>query len=151
MPARSSSRPMITPPTANPTIASVNGNVASARGTANSACTAGSDTTTDHMPTPPMVEISMVAARRNQACAESGAGEFTMCGDPGESIGRNSPTRRPPSTPNASGDGLVLAVEHPPRDPLRLNLGSAFEYVEDAGVTEQPRRRKFHGEAIAAV
>ena len=46
---------MITPPTANPTIASVNGNEASARGTANSACTAGSATTTDHIPTPPMV------------------------------------------------------------------------------------------------
>src|SRR6202040_2541682 len=63
---------MTTPPKANPTIASVNGSDASARGTANSACTGGSGTTTDHMPTPPMVEISLVAARRSQAWAEAG-------------------------------------------------------------------------------
>ena len=67
---------MTTPPTAKPTIVSVNGNEACARGTANSACTAGSATTTDHMPTPPMVETSMVAARRSHACAESGTGTF---------------------------------------------------------------------------
>jgi hypothetical protein len=48
-----------------------NGNEASARGMPNSDCTTGSATITDHMPTPPMVESSTVAARRSHACAES--------------------------------------------------------------------------------
>ena len=64
---------MTTPPSAKPSIVSVNGSDASARATPNSACTAGSATTTDHMPTPPTVETSMVAPRRSHACAESGS------------------------------------------------------------------------------
>ena len=74
IPTRSNNRPIATPPAAKPSMARVNGNVASARGMANSDCTAGSATTTDHMPTPPMVESSTVAARRSQACVESVAG-----------------------------------------------------------------------------
>ena len=67
---------MITPPSAKPSIVSVNGSVASARGTPNSACTAGNATTTDHMPTPPTVDTSMVAPRRSHACVEFGRGLF---------------------------------------------------------------------------
>ena len=81
---------MSTPPKANPTIASVNGSDACARGTANSACTGGSATTTDHMPTPPMVEISIVAARRSHACAESGCGLLAGVDAMSVSIGRHS-------------------------------------------------------------
>jgi len=49
-----------------PPNASVNGSEASARLTVNSACTAGSTTTTDQMPTPPMVPSRTEAARRIQ-------------------------------------------------------------------------------------
>ncbi len=70
---------MTTPPTANPAIVSVNGNDASARGTPNSAWTAGSATTTDHIPTPPMAEINIVATSRSHASRESGAGIFAEC------------------------------------------------------------------------
>ena len=51
-------RPISTPPNAKPIMVSVNGSDAALRSTSNSACTAGSATTTDHMPTPPMVESS---------------------------------------------------------------------------------------------
>ena len=64
---------MSTPPNAKPSIASVNGNEASARGTPNSACTAGSATTTDHIPTPPMAETRIDAPSRSQAWPELGA------------------------------------------------------------------------------
>src|SRR5215216_5404484 len=71
MPKRSASRPISTPPTAKPTVVSVYGSEASARATPNSACTAGSATTTDQMPTPPIVLSSIPAASRNQAYGDS--------------------------------------------------------------------------------
>jgi hypothetical protein len=80
---------MITPPKAKPSIVRVKGSVAAARGTPNSACTAGSATTTDHMPTPPTVDTSMVAPSRSHAWAESGAGCLMDCGFPNDSIGRH--------------------------------------------------------------
>ena len=83
---------MTTPPKANPSIAIVNGNEACARGTANSACTAGSATTTDHIPTPPMVETSIVAARRSHACRESGTGSLSEFVAADVSMRRHSPT-----------------------------------------------------------
>ena len=46
---------------------SVYGSDAPARATPNSACTAGSATTIDHMPTPPIVDSKSAAKRRNQA------------------------------------------------------------------------------------
>ncbi len=52
-------------------IVNVYGSDASARATPNSACTAGSATTTDHMPTPPIVESASVTARRIHADADS--------------------------------------------------------------------------------
>jgi hypothetical protein len=71
MPNRSLSRPMSTPPKANPTIASVNGSEASARVTPNSTWTAGSMTGTDHVPTPPMVLSTTAAPSRSQAKGDS--------------------------------------------------------------------------------
>ena len=71
MPKRSESRPISTPPHAKPSIASVNGSEASARATPNSACTAGSTTGTDHMPTVPMVPSTTATASRNQANGDS--------------------------------------------------------------------------------
>ena len=67
MPKRSDSRPITMPPTPKPIIVSVYGSDASARATPNSACTAGSATTTDHMPTPPIVDSSSATDSRNHA------------------------------------------------------------------------------------
>jgi|GEM_PF-3195787 hypothetical protein len=58
------------PPTAKPSIVRVEGSAA-ARSTPNSACTADSTTTTDHMPTHPTVPSAVAAASRRQARPES--------------------------------------------------------------------------------
>ena len=50
----------------------------------------GSATTTDHMPTPPMVEISTVAARRSHAAPESGRGLLPRFAVIGAFMGRHS-------------------------------------------------------------
>src|SRR5205823_5425881 len=71
IPNRSASRPIRMLASPNPIIVSVYGSDASARATPNSACTAGSATTTDHMPTPPMVESARLTARRIQAWEDS--------------------------------------------------------------------------------
>ena len=52
-------------------MARVKGSDASARATPNSACTAGSTTGTDHMPTLPMVPSTTAAASRHQAKGDS--------------------------------------------------------------------------------
>ena len=57
-PKRSASRPIITPPSPNPIIASVYGSEASPRATANSAWMRGKTTATVYIPEPPIV-ISM--------------------------------------------------------------------------------------------
>jgi hypothetical protein len=67
IPKQSCSRPIATPPSAKPNMESVNGSEASPRATANSACTAGSTTGIDHMPTPPTVPSPTAAASRAQA------------------------------------------------------------------------------------
>ena len=67
MPNRSCSRPITIPPNAKPSIVSVKGSEASARATPKSACTAGSTTTIDHMPTPPTVPSATDAASRSHA------------------------------------------------------------------------------------
>ena len=54
-------------PTPKPIIVSVYGSDASARATPNSACTDGSATTTDHMPTPPMVDSTRPTTSRYHA------------------------------------------------------------------------------------
>src|SRR5512144_1236352 len=54
-----------------PSIVSVYGNDAPARAAPNSACTAGSATTTDHMPTPPIVDRSSAVTRRTHAYGDS--------------------------------------------------------------------------------
>ena len=46
---------------------------------------------------------------------------------------------------------LVRPIEQPPGDDLRLDLRGALENVEDAGVAENPRHRKFERKAVAAV
>jgi hypothetical protein len=78
MPNRSDQRPSAMPAAPNPSIVSVYGSDAAARATPNSACTAGSTTTTDHMPTPPIVAIASAMARRVQDWGES-----TVAGDMG--------------------------------------------------------------------
>ena len=67
MPILSLMRPIRTPPAPKPIMVRVNGTEAAPRAIPKSAWTADSDTTTDHIPTPPMVEISMQTPRRNQA------------------------------------------------------------------------------------
>src|SRR5262245_37661120 len=71
MPNRSDRRPSMTPPHAKPNMVSVNGSAASARATPNSACTAGSTTGTDHMPTLPMVPSTTATPSRHQAKEDS--------------------------------------------------------------------------------
>ena len=66
-PRRSASRPISTPPSPKPIMVRVNGREAPPRATSNSACTDGRATTTDHMPTPPIVARTMETARRSQA------------------------------------------------------------------------------------
>ena len=70
-PKRSASRPITMPPAPKPIMVSVNGSDASPRATPKSACTAGSATTKDHMPTPPMVPIASATQSLIQACLES--------------------------------------------------------------------------------
>ena len=55
------------PPMPKPIIVSVNGSDASPRAMPKSACTAGSATTNDHMPTLPMVPSTSATASRIQA------------------------------------------------------------------------------------
>src|SRR6187455_965440 len=76
IPVRSDQRPSSMPAAPNPSIVSVYGNDAPARATPNSACTVGSATTTDHIPTPPIVDSARASARRRQDCGES-----TVAGD----------------------------------------------------------------------
>src|SRR5262245_731018 len=71
MPNRSDRRTSMTPPHAKPNMVSVNGSDASARATPNSACTAGSTTGTDHMPTLPMVPSTTATLSRHQAKGDS--------------------------------------------------------------------------------
>ena len=75
-PNRSASRPIRTPPPPKPTMVSVKASDASPRATPKSACTAGSATTKDHMPTPPMVPIASATQSLIQACLES----TSLCG-----------------------------------------------------------------------
>jgi hypothetical protein len=70
-PNRSERRPIRMPPRPKPTIVSVYGNEAAPRATSNSACTAGSTTTTDHIPAPPSVESTTAARRRTHAYGDS--------------------------------------------------------------------------------
>src|SRR6267143_1781870 len=70
-PKRSESRPIRMPPTPKPTIVSVYGSDASARETPNSACRAGSATTTPYMAAPPMVMSSSAAPSLTQAYSDS--------------------------------------------------------------------------------
>src|SRR3989475_9889442 len=70
-PKRSASRPIRMPPTPKPTIVSVYGSDASARETPNSACRAGSATTTPYMAAPPMVMSSSAAPSLTQAYSDS--------------------------------------------------------------------------------
>ena len=67
MPKRSASRPISTPPAPKPSMAKVKGSEASAREMEKSACTAGSATTTDHMPTDPTVPMASAVNSRTQA------------------------------------------------------------------------------------
>ena len=60
-----------TPPNAKPIMASVKGSEASARATPNSACTAGSTTGTDHIPTLPTAPSTTAATSRHQAKGNS--------------------------------------------------------------------------------
>src|SRR5262245_15581393 len=68
---RSASRPISAQPKAKPVNARVKGSDALARSMPNSAWTAGSATTADHMPTHPMVPSRSATARRNQAYGDS--------------------------------------------------------------------------------
>src|SRR5438034_8524078 len=70
-PKRSASRPIRMPPTPKPIIVSVYGSDASALVTPNSACTAGSATTTPYMAAPPMVISSSAAPSLTQAYSDS--------------------------------------------------------------------------------
>src|SRR5712692_9931537 len=45
----------------------------------------------------------------------------------------------------------IAAVQEPPRNHLRLDLRCALEDREDAGIAQEPRRREFEREAVAAV
>ena len=67
MPKRSESRPIAMLLTPNPIIVSVYGSDASPRATPKAVCTDGSATTTDHMPTPPIVDSSSAIESRNHA------------------------------------------------------------------------------------
>src|SRR5882724_790219 len=57
---------------------SVYGSDASARATPNSACTGGSATTTDNMPTPPIVDSSSAITSRVQAYVDSASPSGTV-------------------------------------------------------------------------
>ena len=72
MPKRSVIRPMTTPPRPKPIMVIVKASETAPRVAANSVCTTGSATTTDHMPTAPIEAISSTRPSRTQARPESG-------------------------------------------------------------------------------
>src|SRR5262249_30193308 len=79
--------PMTGPPKAKPSMARVNGSDASARAMAKSACTVGSATGNDHMPTPPIVASATAALSRTHDAVESIADRWaeiavTLAGSP---------------------------------------------------------------------
>ena len=67
MPKRSVIRPVTTPPRPKPSMVMVKASDTAPRVAANSACTTGSTTTTDHMPTLPIEPISSASASRTHA------------------------------------------------------------------------------------
>ena len=67
MPKRSVIRPMATPPRPKPSMVRVKASDTAPREVPNSACTTGSTTTTDHMPTAPIEPITSASASRTQA------------------------------------------------------------------------------------
>ena len=72
MPSRSVILPMMTPPTPKPRKIMVAASETAPRLAANSCCTTGITTTTDHIPTAPTEPISTASASRSQAWRESG-------------------------------------------------------------------------------
>ena len=72
MPKRSVSRPAATPPRPKPAIVSVKASEAPPRLAPNSFCTAGSATTTDHIPTEPIEPMIKAMPSRAHAWRESG-------------------------------------------------------------------------------
>src|SRR5258706_15321858 len=56
-----------------------------------------------------------------------------------------------PAFAGMTARGSVLIFQQSPRDDLRLNLGGAFEDVEDARVAQDAAHRIFHGKAVAPV
>jgi hypothetical protein len=67
MPRRSVILPMITPPSPKPKKIAVAASETAPRVAANSACTTGMTTTTDHMPTAPTAAISTATTSRSHA------------------------------------------------------------------------------------
>ena len=82
MPSRSVILPMMTPPRPKPKKIMVAASETAPRVAANSCCTTGITTTTDHIPTAPTEAISTASASRTQAWRESGVngGESVMAG-----------------------------------------------------------------------
>ena len=72
MPKRSVIFPVTTPPRPKPSMTKVKASEAAPRVAPNSACTTGSATTTDHMPTLPIEPITRASASRIHAWRESG-------------------------------------------------------------------------------
>ena len=72
IPKRSESFPVATPPSPKPSMAKVKASEAAPRVVSYSACTTGSTTTTDHIPTLPTEPISNAKASLIQAWRESG-------------------------------------------------------------------------------
>ena len=79
MPKRSVSLPVATPPRPKPSIARVKASEAAPRVAANSACTTGSTTTTDHIPTLPIEPITSASASRTHAWRESRRESPALC------------------------------------------------------------------------
>ena len=89
MPKRSVILPVATPPRPNPSMVSVKASDASPRVAPNSACTTGSTTTTDHMPTDPIDPIASASASRTHARRESGVKWCESLTSEGACTGRN--------------------------------------------------------------
>src|SRR5436853_5401851 len=126
MPKRSERRPMRMLPTPKLTIVTVYGSAATERPTPNSACTAGSATITDHMPTPPMPDSTSAATSRYHAYGDSGASRTAQ---------------------SAATRFLPEVVRKRSRDAQRL-VGHGMRQLDLRGVQHRPRGVAFAIEPV---
>ena len=137
MPKRSVILPVTTPPSPKPSMVSVKASDAAPREAANSVCTTGSTTTTDHMPTLPIEPITTASGKPHPCLTEVRGEEGRIFGD---RRGRARPQLRRPSASGSSNNGAILGMQmHRNRIPV-VPGGPKDRARNDAGIPSRARR-----------